>query len=160
MRKAKIYIAHITLWSNESKYIVCNQWSKQIWPPISKILTLNLLHKDLTDFRIPASSLTHPSWERYFFLQSWSFQRWIEDSPNSAIFKLSVRSEHFGFFSKRRLKDTELKCLWSKFSHFFYMKIILKLSSIVNILNEREPCWRCMRWSWAHQVEQVCSHRW
>ena len=36
------------------------EFSEQDWPPSSKILTLHLVHKDLTDSWIPASSLTHP----------------------------------------------------------------------------------------------------
>ena len=43
---------------------------KQIWPPISKILFLNLVHKNLTDFRISLCSLTQPIWERWFFSPS------------------------------------------------------------------------------------------
>ena len=45
-----------------------------------------------------------------------SAERWKEDLPNSAIFKLSCRSKYFGSFWKRRLKDTEPKCLRSKSS--------------------------------------------
>ena len=83
---------------------------KQIWPPISKILFLHFVHNNLTDFRISVSSLTHLIWERWFF-----WRRRIEDLPNSAIFKLSCRSKHFGFFGKGWLKDTKLKCLWPNF---------------------------------------------
>ena len=59
--------------------------------------------------------LSHSAYLRkvVFFTKFW--RRRIEDLPNSAIFKLSCRSKHFGFFGKWRLKDTELKCLWSNF---------------------------------------------
>ena len=59
--------------------------------------------------------LSHSAYLRkvFFFTKFW--RRRIEDLPNSAIFKLSCRSKHFGFFGKWRLKDTELKCLWSNF---------------------------------------------
>ena len=40
---------------------------EQISPPISKIPTLNLVYKDLADFWILFSSLTHPSWKRCLF---------------------------------------------------------------------------------------------
>ena len=36
------------------------QFSEQIWPPSSKILTLELVHKDLADSWVPAGSLAHP----------------------------------------------------------------------------------------------------
>ena len=86
---------------------------RQILLPISEILALNLVHNDLTDFWVSASSLTRPIWERWFFSEFW--RRRIKDLPNSAIFKLSCRSKYCGSFGKGRLKDTELNCLRSSF---------------------------------------------
>ena len=108
-------------------------------PPSSKILPLKLVHKDLTDSRIPACSLTHPLVRKMVSLScsfNWqrAAERWKEDLPNSAIFKLSCRSKYFGSFWKRRLKDTEPKCLRSKSSSIVTIPMALLYIQSSNVV--------------------------
>ena len=68
--------------------------------------------------------------------------RKVNNLPNSGAFKLSFRGKYFGPFCKRRLENTERKCLRQNYLTFFIIWLITLLA-----LHERVmvlPSWTGM----------------